>query len=107
MLEKSTESKDCKACIYERGAWVWTCRHGQHKLIRDYVEVDEIDDAGCITHLANGRRINFLQCSDKSVYDVYLISGTEERILVQKGRDAPSAAQTSPSEEFESELTWE
>lgn len=100
------EDKIPEPCKFQLGEWIWICRCGPNKLIRDYVEIDEVNSEGKITHLADGRRINFLKCFANSLHDVYTLYGDSSKMLIQRTYEtAIKSIEKQPSET--SEFSWE
>lgn len=101
MLDKSIEPSK-----YDRAEWVWTCELRAGKLIRDHVEVDEIDAQGRITHLANGKRLAFVKVSGYN-YDSYRLLGSDDKILVERSIKRHILPQAPSVEKESSDFNWD
>jgi hypothetical protein len=106
MLDKLEKTENTEAHRFVAGNWAWTCQGVSGKLIRDYVEISEVDANGKITYLANGKRLSFLRSDLDCFYDVYIVIGSDKKILLQRSGETPVKSEESKSEQV-SEFTWE
>jgi hypothetical protein len=84
MLEKLQQNKIPQWSRCAAGQFVWTCQRKPSGLVRGFIEVDQIDSEGRITHLDNGMKLQYADSLGDIFYDIYIVSGPDEKILIQK-----------------------
>ena len=77
------------------------------KFIRGHTEILEVDEQRRITELADGKRLSFIKASHDSVYDTYLMVGTDSKILVERAIEGIPPFLTKPAVNEVSEFTWD
>ena len=77
------------------------------KFLRGHTEILEVDEQARITELADGKRLAFIKASHDSVYDTYLMVGTDSKILVERAIVGIAPFSAKPVVDEASEFTWE
>lgn len=81
MLEKSDTAQWCS---HTSGEYVWICRMGMQKMIKDYLRIDEVDADGRVTKLNNGMSLIFSNINGSHFYDIYDSVDSGKKILIQR-----------------------